>query len=186
MSVARFDSPETNKPNPKFKSSPIVWHWRSFLSKGSGRVLAEARLPLSESCTLALLPACVLLAILFLPSLFCPLSVLTVAFAGCCSGRHIVLYSLFDSLRLAIIFVCCSSPPAASTALKPAPPLVFVVVLHRCCIFLWFLFFLFFHFWGDCFSFSSFRQRCRLLDCQTPRACRALSLVRTVSSSVIG
>lgn len=72
--------------------------------------------------------------------------------------------------------------PAASTALKPAPPLVFVVVLHRCCIFIWFHF----DFWGDCFSFSSFRQLCCLLDCQTPRACRALSLARTVTSSVIG
>lgn len=91
----------------RFDSPSIRFCWHPESSKDSGRVLAEARLPLSESCTLAILLACVLLALLFLSSLFCPLSVLTVAFAGCCSGRHIVLYSLFDSLRLAIIFVCC-------------------------------------------------------------------------------
>lgn len=60
---------------------------------------------MSESCTLAILLACVLLAILFLSSLFCPLSVLSqLPLQGVAQD---VILSCTDSLRLAIIFVFC-------------------------------------------------------------------------------
>lgn len=89
-----------------------------------------------ESCTLALLAACVLFSYsVFILTLSSPLSSLTVAFAGCCSGRHPVLYSMSDSPTRSYFCVLLKSP-AASTAPKPAPPLVSVVVLHRCCVFI--------------------------------------------------